>query len=183
MNYKILKIKKGFTLVEILIVIAIVVIMSGVLLSQNNTQKKAQAEVEGAARIVASTLRTLQSDAVNGKQIGGVNVCRARMLQLTAPATSFNIDYCSECAGPTCGVGLGTINFDKYNVTLSQLAPSNIAFNVPRGERNQAADVSILVTSNRDPNINETVCACHFGSIAERKNTGNTPVDCTAECQ
>ena len=60
--------RKGFTLIEILVVVAIIGIAAGIILvsvGSGRTQK----EVEGDARRLVGMLRELQNDALSGKQV------------------------------------------------------------------------------------------------------------------
>jgi prepilin-type N-terminal cleavage/methylation domain-containing protein len=70
MNILALKNKKGVTLLELMTVIGIISIMSVVLFvsMQNGRTEK---ELEIAARNIASSIRAVQSDAINGKKALG----------------------------------------------------------------------------------------------------------------
>lgn len=63
---KINKSKKGFSLIELMMAIAMISIMTAVTLASMNTQREKKA-VESAAREVAATLREAQNYALTGK--------------------------------------------------------------------------------------------------------------------
>ena len=72
-NFKknsLLSYKRGFSVIEIVIAMALLIIMTAVLFV-NQTSNKSQKEVEVAARQVAAQLRLLQNDSINGKYIDG----------------------------------------------------------------------------------------------------------------
>ncbi|MEI8343740.1 MAG: prepilin-type N-terminal cleavage/methylation domain-containing protein [Candidatus Moraniibacteriota bacterium] len=67
--------RKGFTLIEVLIVIVIIAIMTGVI-STNLSKNKGTSEVEIAALQTVAQLRSLQNDAINGKSIETITACQ-----------------------------------------------------------------------------------------------------------
>ena len=68
MSNKFSKFKKGFSMIELLVVIVIVILMSAILFAGNQNKNKTRDEVDAATRQLASELRSLQNDALNGKQ-------------------------------------------------------------------------------------------------------------------
>lgn len=124
--------KKAFSLVEVLVVIALVLMMTGVVLSSYSRNKKAE-EVEIAANETVVILRSLQNDALNGKMVDGVPVCEFRF----QPAGGvYNLKEVS-CANDL--VNLTDENFDFIggnggsNISISG---TTIIFNSPRGDLN-----------------------------------------------
>lgn len=59
----------GFTLIEVVIVIAIVGISSGIILASMTSSQRVERETETAARKFAALVREAQNDALTGKQL------------------------------------------------------------------------------------------------------------------
>jgi type II secretory pathway pseudopilin PulG len=67
--------KKAFTLIEAMAVIALVLVMTKVTLVIMDGKARGKQEVQSAARILESDIRTAQNNALNGAQSGGASVC------------------------------------------------------------------------------------------------------------
>lgn len=158
--------KKAFSLIELLVVMAIILIMTAVLFSFD-TGKQAQNDVETAGRQVASQLRSLQNDMLNGKQSSaGRYACRAQMTFSNAGA-SFNISYYDAC--PTDGSGTGTLLGTSQTVNLKNAtfgSDGNIVFASPRGAINKGVG-QITIQSGSAVYY---ICVHGAGSIEENKN-------------
>ncbi len=105
MSNKFSKFDNGFSMTELLIVMAIIIIMTGVLLV-GQSSNKSDTDVESATRQVAAQIRALQNEALNGKKIDtngdGISdqaVCIMRFSATpTDPTKSYKIGYhkCDE---------------------------------------------------------------------------------------
>lgn len=81
---------KAFTLIEILIVIAIIMIMSAVILTNYSSSRSAE-QLESAAREVEAAVREAQSYALTGYQgVVGTDPCR---FQVTWSGSSYSVTY------------------------------------------------------------------------------------------
>lgn len=168
MNSKFSKFKSGFSLIELMVVIVLMLIMTAVLFL-NQSKNKAQKDVEVAARQVAAQLRTLQNEALSGKQIGTDIVCDFEF-NATSGNTLYSIKYYKDCAGSHSYIGSPqniSLNSGKGNVTIS---PSVIiSFSAPRGE--VSADSRITLTSKGDTSKLAYVWVCKSGNIFDTKKS------------
>lgn len=67
--------KKGFTLVEVMVVVAIIGIMTTAIILNLNAKNRGQQEVQVAVRQIEAAIRTAQNKAMSGAQFEGENVC------------------------------------------------------------------------------------------------------------
>jgi prepilin-type N-terminal cleavage/methylation domain-containing protein len=169
MNCKPSKFKSGFSLIELMIVIALIIIMTGVLLVNQN-KNKAQQEVESSARQVAAQLRSLQNEALNGKQIenpsgsGTYNiVCNFKFdspsLDSSITNTGYDISYasCSDGSVISSGTQKIKLNTGKGNVTMNT---ASVSFSAPWGAVSSASEVTLTDAGNK-----AYVCVCSSGNI------------------
>lgn len=176
------KTKSGFSLVELLIVFAIMIIMTSILLANQNNNK-AKSDVEAAARQVAAQLRQLQNDALNGKQVNNgsgtmINACDfilniggAQSDGVTSTATTYVI-YNRDCtiAGhvpikdTSNNIIKQTFNFNKNNKVTASSA--SFVFSSPRGDVLSGN----IVLSEGSSQI--TVCVYSSGNVTELKGFG-----------
>lgn len=90
---------KGFTLIEVLIVVAIVAIASGILLAGSGNGRTNR-EVETAAREFAGVVREAQSYALSGKQVVADTIpCRS---QVSWGGSSYTLTYWYKNGSGTC---------------------------------------------------------------------------------
>lgn len=153
--------KKGFTLLEVLIAIAVLILMTSVLFLRQDGNK-AKSEVEAAARQVASQLRSLQNDALNGKIVNeGSNnyaICRTGMRIESDGYMSF---YERDCASGGTEIGLSS---KKELKKVGFSATGDITFESPTGVVSAS---TITLISARDNNIRAVVCISDSGNIEE----------------
>ncbi|MDD5464245.1 MAG: prepilin-type N-terminal cleavage/methylation domain-containing protein [Candidatus Moranbacteria bacterium] len=172
MKQKFSKIKKGFSLVEMLIVAAIMIFMTGVLFVNQNG-KKASSDVEVMARQIAAQIRALQNEALNGKRfdtnadgIADINACR---FYFDAPAgLSYYVKYYSNCAvAPTEIVSAAqTVSLNKKRVSIVGSA-TNLFFSPPDG---RVDGVKTIVIKSTIANVCASVNVSINGSVTEQKN-------------
>ena len=166
MNNKFLKIKKGFSIIEVLVAMALIMIMTGVLLV-SQSGNKAQKDAENAARQVAAQLRGLQSEALSGKQIGDSYVC---FFTFTANANEaeYSIGY-KDCPDGAKSLDSQTIklNSGKGNTKFDD-SGATVSFSVPHG----AVAGSSQITLKSD-NKSAYVCVCSSGNIFDTKGNCN----------
>jgi len=161
MNCKFQKSKKGFTIVELLIVLSIMIIMTGVLYANQNS-KKSSIAVESAGRIVAAQIRALQNESLNGKKIG-TEYANQYIFDVAANATTYSVSYKN-----TAGTVLDTIVSDnfatkkvKFNSTVS------FYFKSPSAAVNPSANYGIVIVSD-DGNSTRYVCVSTLGAVTEQ---------------
>lgn len=66
MSNKFSKVKSGFSLIELMVVMLIVIVMTAVLFAKN-TGNRAKSDVDGASREMAARIRSMQNEALSGK--------------------------------------------------------------------------------------------------------------------
>lgn len=134
---------RGFTLIEVLIVITIVSMMTGVVFSVANRDRGPK-EVEAAANQVVSILRGLQNDAINGKLIDGDPVCEF----IFQPTTAVYLLTENDCGSPPENLLWNSFEFANNNGNNRiKISGSTISFKAPRGEVSAG---SIMVTNGTD---------------------------------
>ncbi|NTV40937.1 MAG: type II secretion system protein [Candidatus Moranbacteria bacterium] len=154
--------KKGFTLIELVIVVAIVTIMTGVSLTNVSRNKEAK-EVEIAASQVASALRSLQNDAVNGKVLTGSSVCRST-LNLVNGEKKYGTSYFSCSSGAQVGAeNIFYLSSKKENGIVTSSAAS-FSFTAPRGDVSSSGFVRLTAGANT-----YYVCVESSGNIYTQK--------------
>ena len=164
MSNKFSKFKRGFSLVELIVAITLILIMTGVLL-MNQNNNKAQEDVDIAARQVVAQLRALQNEALSGKQIGGLSVCSFNFKAAESDSNSYDVTY-DKCSGGQIESLTTQLNSGKKNVTISSI-PTTISFSSPRGE---VASAKITFISN-DNTATAYVLVCGSGNIFDTKNS------------
>ncbi len=163
------KTTKGFSLTEVLISIVIMAIMAGAFLLNNNSQKKSQ-EVQLATRTLAAQLRLMQNDALNGKVIGGDNICGIKMTFNNE--SQYDIRYYSQCSGFDLG---SEKNMEAFNLQKSKLGVepgSSIIFLAPFGLVKPSLggeNISGILLESKDSNEQMVVCVGQAGNIEEIK--------------
>jgi prepilin-type N-terminal cleavage/methylation domain-containing protein len=179
-----LSFRNGFSFIELMVVIAIMVLMVGLLfVSQNDN--KVQRNVNDAARQIVAQLRALQNDAINGKQIenpsgsGNYSIACDFKFKADANATKYSISYttyaslknsCSD-SGTHAAINNSTdidLSSGKGTVAISDGASNGVDlfFSSPRGDLTTST-YSITLTSGSSSAI---VCVCASGNIYEKTN-------------
>lgn len=136
--------KRGFSLVEVLIVMAIMVIMTATIFLNRN-DKKPFNDVEVASRQIASQVRSLQNEALNGKRfdtngdgVNDINACGMRFNTNPQDATkTYMISYydCNSVPGLIAG-SLQKLHVGKSSTDASVNIQGDyyVQFNSPRAD-------------------------------------------------
>lgn len=166
MNYE-QKTARGFSLVEAVIVVAVIAIMTGVLFVRNNNS--GDKEIQTAAREIVAQLRILQNDALNGKVINGKIVCACEMY-IDTNLNTYETRY-YECP---YSVGNNSLDEEKKTFTPKKsklligsigIQTGSITFLVPTGEAisvlpapNGAGSQGFFLQSEKNPDLKMTIC-------------------------
>jgi prepilin-type N-terminal cleavage/methylation domain-containing protein len=169
MNYKYSKLKKGFSLVELMAVLAIMLIMTAVLFANNPTGRKAQTDVESAARQVASQIRSLQNDALSGRSfdISGTTQY-AHNYKFTSSGTSTYSTSYEDSSAATIG-SPQTFDLTKNRVSIDSASPS-FYFSSPQASLSPGSTL-VTITSTVDTSKIMYICVSNSGIITEQKVT------------
>jgi len=158
---------KGFSIMEVIIVIAIIVIMTAVLFVKN--KNNGAQEVQLAAREMTAQLRLLQNEAISGKVINGQNIYKAEM-SLVAGTNTYQIMYYDQSdnqIGPT----------DPLKPKKSKLLNTgSISFSVPLAQVsvNFGGPNGFVLRSEKDSSQEMTICVNNAGNITEKKGNDTT---------
>jgi prepilin-type N-terminal cleavage/methylation domain-containing protein len=157
--------QKGFSLVEFIVVIAIIFVMTGILFVNYNNNR-AKTEVEAAARTLVVQMRALQNESLNGKQIGDKMACQ---YIFNANASSqYSIEYKECSSGNTIDDGSQTLYFNsKHNV--NSIAAITVTFNSPFGQLSGGSNQQIILESG---SRRASVCVCNSGNIFDQTGSG-----------
>ena len=168
--------KRGFSLIELLIVMAIIAIMTAVLFVGNQNKNTIQNEVDAATRQLAVDLRSIQNDALNGKQdIASGNIACQANLVLVSGSSSYTINY-NPTSGTTCitGTTFGQRTVNLKNATVDK--SGTIYFSMPSGTVNWGTIGSrIQVVSTKDSTKNTICVDINSGNITEKKGDQACP--------
>lgn len=166
--------KNGFSLVELLIVMAIMVIMAGVLLVSRSESRPVY-DVEAGARQVAAQLRVLQNEALSGKMIGNVIACEMRFNTNPGDATkSYKTGYyCANTLIPNSEQKF-LIGKNATNKSVSLAGDYYVKFTPPQATILSDLPVigaarAISITS-ADGTKTSLVCVYDTGRILETKD-------------
>lgn len=158
--------KRGFSLVELIVVMAIIVLMTAVLFLNQN-KNKAQSEVEAAARQVAAQLRSLQNDALNGKMIEDKTYCRTNFTVISKD--KYDTYFYESCSGIESPKSINI--FSLKNVEFKDTSYA-VRFKSPTGEVTCESDANkMILISTKDSSKGMVVCISDSGSIIEEKGT------------
>ena len=151
-----MKIKKGFTLVELMIVMVMTAIMIAVTIVSLSGSRDRKA-VEGEARKFAAVVREAQNYALTGKAINATDpTCGVGIKAIVSGATTFRLKYMHRTSGAvSCSAGFtipaDTDNFSSIRSLLNGVqfasdTASAIYFSVPRGELIDGNGAAITTT-------------------------------------
>jgi prepilin-type N-terminal cleavage/methylation domain-containing protein len=173
---QILKNKKGFTLAELMIVVAIIGIMTSVSLLMFN-KNRSQKEVETGARLLSATISQAYNNAITGKmyKVGGAdkNACvygvrggggtlgMISFASYIAPANT-------SCTQPGNPVSEITTNIQGVKADVFQ-----ISYSLPFGKTEfngveLVGPAKIRIYSARDNSIAYAVCVFPSGRVYEK---------------
>lgn len=174
--------KKGFSLLELMIVIAIISIMTVVALVYISKSNRSGREVEFAAREVAVAIREAQNNALGGKQPdAGTVACGHGFYFDSSNLASYKIFYNPK--GTDCdtavknhvnGTSVDYITYSLENgVQLSASGAGDIYFTSPHGiiyRNGSPLLITTFITVTKDSN-NYNICVYPSGNVIESKNS------------
>lgn len=176
-----MKIKKpGFTLLELVIVMAIITIMTIIALSNIQSNKKSK-ELEAAARAVSAAIREAQNNALAGKQVTADMYPCNYQIRTSSISTRFLIRYNDHFLGSSCGSFNNYITYDLKNNVEIQVPAVNIniiTYSVPFGVVSPSLSPNPFpirickVGATRNDTNCYTVCVNNEGNVWEKPNCG-----------
>ncbi len=124
--------RKGFTIIEVLVVVAVVGIMTAVMLVSLSDSRSGEA-VKVAAREVAAVVRAAQTYAVSGRITDPDKIpCEYRFV-VVSPDT-YQIQYTHHPRNDDTCVGPETVTSFTLPAGLTVSGVGSIRFSVPNGE-------------------------------------------------
>lgn len=165
-----LMMKSGFSLVESLVVIGLMLVMAVVVLADNKNENKIREEVDAASRQLVTDLRSIQNDALSGKRNNsGEIACRIEMS--IVDSDTYAIDYFKNCppATPSSIADLKR-TVDLKNVAFG-VSSGEVSFTMPSGivaGSIYTGGGKIKLSSTKDPSVADTICI-YSGSIKEER--------------
>jgi prepilin-type N-terminal cleavage/methylation domain-containing protein len=174
------KTKKGFSLIEMVIVLVLILLMTGVLFA-NSKDDTYQADVDGSTAQILTQLRSLQNDSLNGKiiTVGGVQhiICTAYM------TTTNDDNMIVKTYGEHCDTAESSIagyreDIPLKNAKMEFTPPAPIVkFATPNGQINDGAGkIKISIVSTRNDTKMNTICINKVtGNITDYKGDQNCP--------
>lgn len=166
---------RGFTLVELMLVVAFIGIMAGVVLVSFSTRSTSES-VKSAAREVAAAVRETQVSALSGFGRGesesipdGSRICRYEINQISSTQYRSIVFYSSSncLSGTEENITLLTYTLPN-GVSFPSGSPSSpvwsIKFAVPRGEIMTGSSSSISLVKGES---SFSVCVSPAGSVKE----------------
>lgn len=181
------KMKKGFSLIEMLVVIFILVLAIGITLASFQDTKPLD-EVEAASRGIAALLREAQNSSLTGRQQMGAGVLQSvcnNGVQLSYNDTNRTTSVVNNyiLTSPTGCVPLASLANEKTTVFKNVQAAfsdaptvARILFSTPSGrvefKTSAGVDVpfdrvKIRIQSTANANIISTVCVYKTGNITD----------------
>ena len=154
------KFKSGFSLMELLIVIAIAMIMTGIVFVWNNGSS-APLDVKNATQQVRTQLSVLQNEALTGKRIenaAGVweNACSFKLEKDGADQSAYVVSYYTECSSTPNAASLikSSDPVKLKNVSITINGAGYAIYQSPHGNSNTA---TIDIVSNKNSEENAQV--------------------------
>ncbi|MBP9697673.1 MAG: prepilin-type N-terminal cleavage/methylation domain-containing protein, partial [Candidatus Moranbacteria bacterium] len=153
---------KAFTLIEILIVIAIIMIMSAVILTNYSSSRSAE-QLESAAREVEAAVREAQSYALTGYQgVVGTDPCR---FEVRWSGSAYSVWYWYKNASDVCDQRLVLGSYAVRNgVTFN--SGSNFYYTPPYATGSFSGTSLAIVL--RQSSTYHTVCVYARGIVNNR---------------
>lgn len=149
-NHK--KIKRAFSFIEVILVVAIIGIMASIILAYVG-QNKHMTELETAANEIVASIRKIQNYSLTGKDI--VSGCAEYRFIAIATADNFTIDNGDS---PTCSFNK---NYQLKN-DVKFVNPVSLVFNAPFGNRTASSTVDINITKSGN---NYHICVTGVGVV------------------
>ena len=164
--------KNGFTLIEIMVAMAIVGIMSAMVLTSLSSGKERKV-VEGEARRVAAAIREIQNYALTGKQISGQVPCRFGVGAISIGDISMLLNE-SHRTGASCAAGAsapapipGMAVTLSNGVTFTADVNADFFFTVPRGELNPNGNATPIKLQLGKGSATYSVCVYPGGQVKD----------------
>lgn len=167
--------RRGFTLIEIMVVMAIIGIVTAVTIVSFGSGKERKA-VEGQARKVAAAIREMQNYALTGKQIGTNVPCKFGPGSILTSDVTFGLMYTYR-TGTSCSAGMsastiipGMIMSLENGVTFASDS-NEFFFTVPRGELDPNGNLPPIDIQLSKGSTTYSVCVYPGGQVKDVAGT------------
>lgn len=126
--------KKGFTLIEVVVVVAIIAIMSAVIFSNVNSGRS-QSAVDAATRTLANAIRELQQYSLTGKQmVTNSDPCLYQIAWISGTARYTTTYFYKDNSG-TCNQSMTIATYTLPGGVLFS-GTGSLGFTLPYGKPN-----------------------------------------------
>jgi prepilin-type N-terminal cleavage/methylation domain-containing protein len=170
MNYS--RKRTGFTLIEILVVVAIISIMAGVILANANSGRNEEA-VDAATRTLVNTIRELQQYALTGRQFTSNTDPCLYQIAWSNGANTYTTTYHYKDGSGSCTQSVAIATFALPGGVLFS-GTGNFGFTLPYGKPNfGTASVALPVT--KGGSVSGVVCAYKDGLIKNTVGSSSCP--------
>lgn len=159
-NKNTIEFRNGFSLIELMVVLAIAFIMTGLLYS-TNIKNSGSNDVQNAATQIVSDIRALQNGALTGKMISNSNICRFGFSSSNGNS-SYKLSYDKNCSGAQALVDNPIVDVSNLHVKLGNSA---LTFIAPYASVSPQVNTTLTITSLKDASFTKNVVITATGDI------------------
>jgi prepilin-type N-terminal cleavage/methylation domain-containing protein len=164
--------KKGFTLIEVVVVVAIIAIMSAVIFSSVSSGRS-QSAVDAATRTLVNSIRELQQYALTGKQIVANSDPCLYQIAWTSGSANYTTTYFYKNGSGTCNQ---TRDIATYTLPGGVLfsGTGSLGFTLPYGKPN-IGTASVALPVIKAGSVSGVTCVYRDGLVKSEVGTVSCP--------